>query len=229
MTADADRWYSDAALAKQAEADELLARDAPIPTELLCGMFEPRVQPTDAERCVCCGLDARDERGGEAHGGGVRYASGVATMSDADRPADVRGLFPPAALLHLEGRMRLLFDPEDAVDAAVIALEWFGAMLLQEGLAVVPAGDVRAVLERQPHCHSRPGVWDDDNRPEVAGTPCRECAARGRLSAALDGATPAGLAVVPASEVDHVETYRLGAHDYKHGLYAGDPDEEEQP
>lgn len=69
MTATADRWYSDAALAKQAEADGLLAEDLPIPLDLLCGMFEPRIQPAEAERCSCCGLDARDECGGETHDG----------------------------------------------------------------------------------------------------------------------------------------------------------------
>ena len=30
------------------------------------GICEPRVKPTDAERCNCCGLDARDSEGGEA-------------------------------------------------------------------------------------------------------------------------------------------------------------------
>lgn len=50
----------------------------------------------------------------------------------------------------------------------------------------VDADDLRTVLnQRNRHHHQRPGVWDDDNRPGVAGTPCPECRARGRLEAAL--------------------------------------------
>jgi hypothetical protein len=26
------------------------------------------------------------------------------------------------------------------------------------------------------HAHLRPGVWDDDNKPEIAGKPCEWCA-----------------------------------------------------
>ena len=58
-------YYSDDALAKQA-ALAALPDGAVAPWSMLLGICEPRVQPTDAERCNCCGLDARDSEGGEA-------------------------------------------------------------------------------------------------------------------------------------------------------------------
>ena len=58
-------YYSDDALAKQA-ALAALPDGAVAPLSMLLGICEPRVKPTDAERCNCCGLDARDSEGGEA-------------------------------------------------------------------------------------------------------------------------------------------------------------------
>ena len=58
-------YYSDDALAKQA-ALAALPEGAVAPFSMLLGICEPRVKPTDAERCNCCGLDARDSEGGEA-------------------------------------------------------------------------------------------------------------------------------------------------------------------
>lgn len=50
----------------------------------------------------------------------------------------------------------------------------------------VDAADLRTVLaQRIMHSHERPGVWDADNRPGLASTPCVECAARTRLREAL--------------------------------------------
>lgn len=65
----AETWYSDEALRKQALADDLNARGVPVPLDVMVGILEPRVQPTEAEQCANCGCDARDEVGGEAHGG----------------------------------------------------------------------------------------------------------------------------------------------------------------
>ena len=61
-------WYSDAALAKQAALAAMPEGETP-PVDELLGVLEPRVPPSDAERCNCCGLDARDHVGGEEHGG----------------------------------------------------------------------------------------------------------------------------------------------------------------
>jgi hypothetical protein len=58
-------YCSDDALAKQA-ALAALPEGAVAPFSMLLGICEPRVKPTDAERCNCCGLDARDSEGGEA-------------------------------------------------------------------------------------------------------------------------------------------------------------------
>jgi hypothetical protein len=59
-----DEWFSDEALRKQAKLEE-----GPVRWTDLIGILEPRVPPTDEECCVCCGLDARDEVGGEEHNG----------------------------------------------------------------------------------------------------------------------------------------------------------------
>ena len=49
------------------------------------------------------------------------------------------------------------------------------------------AHDLRIVLDQQTlHAHRRPGLWDVENHPKIADTPCVECAARDRLRAALD-------------------------------------------
>ena len=58
-------YYSDDALAKQA-ALAALPDGTVAPWSMLLGICEPRVKPADAERCNCCGLDARDSEGGEA-------------------------------------------------------------------------------------------------------------------------------------------------------------------
>ena len=57
-------YYSDDALAKQA-ALAALPEGAVAPVSMLLGICEPRVKPTDADRCNCCGLDARDSEGGD--------------------------------------------------------------------------------------------------------------------------------------------------------------------
>lgn len=62
-------WYSDAAIAKQAEVARLKEAGERPPLTLLLGLFEPRTQPTDDERCSCCGSDAREYVGGEKHDG----------------------------------------------------------------------------------------------------------------------------------------------------------------
>lgn len=35
------------------------------------------------------------------------------------------------------------------------------------------------------HAHSRPGIWDDDNEPAIAGKPCEKCAAWSNARAVL--------------------------------------------
>jgi hypothetical protein len=62
-------YYSDEALRKQSEADALRAAGERIPLALMAGILEPRVKATPAERCNCCGLDARDSEGGEERNG----------------------------------------------------------------------------------------------------------------------------------------------------------------
>lgn len=64
-----DLWFSDEALRKQAEADALIDRGEPVPLSVMCGIFEPRTQPTEAERCANCRSDAREGAGGEEIGG----------------------------------------------------------------------------------------------------------------------------------------------------------------
>lgn len=50
----------------------------------------------------------------------------------------------------------------------------------------VPVADLWTVLNQDAmHSHQRPGIWDDSNRPEIAGKPCEQCAARARLMVAL--------------------------------------------
>ena len=61
---DVDRWYSDSALVKQAEVERKTAAGEPITIGDMCGIYEARTQPTEAERCVCCGTDARERCGG---------------------------------------------------------------------------------------------------------------------------------------------------------------------
>lgn len=60
-----DTWFSDEALRKQAEADALIARGEPVPLSVMCGIFQPRTQPTAVERCTHCQSDAREGAGGE--------------------------------------------------------------------------------------------------------------------------------------------------------------------
>lgn len=60
--------------------------------------------------------------------------------------------------------------------------------LAEHGTLVDPV-DLEVVLDqRTMHDHQRPGIWDDDNRPGLAGTRCGECAARVRLRAAVNAA-----------------------------------------
>ena len=63
-----ESYYSDEALAKQAALDAL-PDGARAPWSMLAGIIEPRVKATPAERCSCCGLDARDSEGGAEHDG----------------------------------------------------------------------------------------------------------------------------------------------------------------
>ena len=37
------------------------------------------------------------------------------------------------------------------------------------------------------HCHDHPGIWDDDNDPEIAGKPCEWCAIWRRAREFLKG------------------------------------------
>lgn len=62
---DSDEWYSDEALRKQRELERLEEAGEEIPTDLLIGILEARVPPTEEECCTHCGSDARKEVGGE--------------------------------------------------------------------------------------------------------------------------------------------------------------------
>lgn len=58
---------------------------------------------------------------------------------------------------------------------------------------IVSRADLETKLnQRGGHGHSRPGVWDGDNRPEIAGQPCVECAAEKRLRDAAGGTAETG-------------------------------------
>jgi hypothetical protein len=35
------------------------------------------------------------------------------------------------------------------------------------------------------HCHRRPGIWDDDNKPEKAGKPCAWCLTWAKFTAII--------------------------------------------
>jgi hypothetical protein len=67
--------------------------------------------------------------------------------ADADRPADVREparpAFGVAELTDLERRMQGILDPDDAIEAVFVALEWLAHALPSAGLTVVPAGEQR--------------------------------------------------------------------------------------
>ena len=68
--------YSDAALAKQAALHDKARRGEPVWISDLWGIWEPRVHPTDAERCRHCGGDARPEWGGDGLHCGLHVARG---------------------------------------------------------------------------------------------------------------------------------------------------------
>lgn len=78
-------------------------------------------------------------------------------------------------------------ESHDAVEwAATIARLSAEVERLTSGGVLVDPADLRTALDqRMLHSHQRPGVWDDSNRPEIAGKPCVECAARQRLASAL--------------------------------------------
>jgi hypothetical protein len=64
-----DEWFSDAALERQRALREWPKDAGPAPLEMICGIWEPRTQPTEAERCHHCRSDARDGTGGrDVHG-----------------------------------------------------------------------------------------------------------------------------------------------------------------
>jgi hypothetical protein len=69
-------WYSDEALAKQAEIKRRTATGEPITTDLMLGVLEPRVHASEGERCHCCGSDAREEVGGNGRHCGVCMGRG---------------------------------------------------------------------------------------------------------------------------------------------------------
>lgn len=91
-----DNWYSDEALSKQALADELAARGERVPLDVIVGILAPRVEPTESEQCANCGCDARNEVGGEVHGGkrwcGICLGRGRHIQHMADLSAVVDGL-----------------------------------------------------------------------------------------------------------------------------------------
>lgn len=49
------------------------------------------------------------------------------------------------------------------------------------------------VVNAPGHGHCRPGVWDDDNAPELAGKPCEWCADWAKARAAIAAARSAAL------------------------------------
>lgn len=71
-----ESWYSDAALAKQAELKRRTEAGEPITTDLMRGIWEPRVAPRDDECCRCCGIDAREEVGGNGEYCGICIGRG---------------------------------------------------------------------------------------------------------------------------------------------------------
>jgi hypothetical protein len=67
MTTEPDQWYSDTALAKQAEMQRKTLTGEPITTDDLLGSYQPRTPPKQSERCYCCNTDAREEVGGNGN------------------------------------------------------------------------------------------------------------------------------------------------------------------
>lgn len=74
MSETEESWYSDEALAKQTALTALPEGAKPDFT-MLYGIWEPRVKPTEAERCCCCGGDGRDEDGGRTRPDGKAFCS----------------------------------------------------------------------------------------------------------------------------------------------------------
>lgn len=99
---------------------------------------------------------------------------------------DVRLRLGKRAVENLAADQPVMLSGREADDVATVAL----AALRDAGMVVVPAGDVRKVLnQRTLHAHATPGVWDDGNG-DRAGQPCVECAARDRLTAAIETGQP---------------------------------------
>lgn len=83
-------------------------------------------------------------------------------------------------------------EPDEPVADVQAAFEAGGKGVTGQptALVTVDPSDLLTVLnQRTGHSHRRPGIWDPDNRPEIANKPCVECAARERLRAALSAAT----------------------------------------
>lgn len=81
--------------------------------------------------------------------------------------------------------------------------------MINDEMVMVSAADLRIVLnQRTSHAHSRPGIWDADNRPGLANSRCMDCDARDRLIAALRSIQPA--ASVPEERSDEKPKYATG-------------------
>lgn len=72
MSGDGSEFFSDRALALQAAASVKRTNGEKLTWADMAGIYERRIPPTEAERCNCCGSDARGDMGGEIHHG-VRW------------------------------------------------------------------------------------------------------------------------------------------------------------
>lgn len=78
-----ESWFSDEALAKQAALERGEGTGG---FSDLIGIWEPRTQPTDNERCHHCGGDARDGAGGDWHFCGLCLGRDRDEYHDDDYP-----------------------------------------------------------------------------------------------------------------------------------------------
>ena len=72
--------------------------------------------------------------------------------------------------------------------ATAVPEEWLDVLT-----GLVNIADAKGTAQGSPnHRHSKPGIWDPDNRPELRGKPCAECAVYDRARALLQttGAKP---------------------------------------
>ncbi|GAA4439555.1 hypothetical protein [Phytohabitans houttuyneae] len=131
------------------------------------------------------GLDVADRAAGWLAGAGRPVPTNEQGDEKSDLIAAACGLALQAYERHTAlGDCRLFRDLWDVIQEPPARPD-------ADALAALVA-DIEIMLnQRTGHAHTRPGIWDPDNRPGKANTVCVECAARRRVRAWLDGQAPA--------------------------------------